>query len=175
MPRGGRREGAGRPVGTGKFGEPTAPIRVPLSFLNKALTCIHNQFFRLPFYQCQVAAGIPSEADSKVEKKTDLNDLLIKKPKETFLVKVTGFSMIKAGIQNGDILVVDSSIEPANDKIAIASINGELTVKRLLLKGKKTSLIAENDSFDPIEISEAMDFKILGIVTYVIHDLQKGL
>ena len=110
MPRGGKREGAGRPVGTGRFGEPTAPIRVPLSDLNKALTCIHNRFFSLPFYQCQIAAGIPSEADDKIEEKTDLNDLLIKKPKKTFLVKVAGFSMIKAGIQNGDILVVDSSI-----------------------------------------------------------------
>ena len=81
MPRGGKREGAGRPVGSGKFGEPTKSIRVPLSDLEKALECIHNRFFKLPFYQSQISAGIPTEVDDKIEKKIDLNELLIKKPK----------------------------------------------------------------------------------------------
>jgi len=82
--------------------------------------------------------------------------------------------MINAGIQNGDILIVDSGIEPKSSKIVIAIINGELTVKRLQLKGRKACLIAENKNFAPIEISKEMDFKILGIVTHVIHDLQIG-
>ena len=174
MSRGGKREGAGRPTGTGKFGEPTKSIRVPLSDLEKALTHIHNRFFKLPFYQNQIAAGIPSITDDKIEKKTNLNELLIKKPRETFLVKAAGFSMIKAGIQNGDILIVDSSIEPKNGKIVIAAVNGELTVKRLQLKNKKVFLKAENKAFAPLEISKEMNFKILGVVTFVIHDLQIG-
>ena len=93
----------------------------------------------------------------------------IKKPADTFFVKVSGLSMIKAGIQDGDILIVDRSVEPIHEKIVIASINGELTVKRLYLKGKKIRLIAENDAFSPIEISNEMSFQILGTVTSVIH------
>jgi len=127
----------------------------------------------LPFFQSQVAAGLPTGVDNQIEKKIDLNELLIKKPKDTFLVKVNGLSMINAGIQNGDILIVDSNAEPKNGKIVIAAVNGEITVKRLQAKGKKTYLKAENAAFAPIEILKEMNFKILGTVTHVIHDLQK--
>ncbi len=113
---------------------------MPLSDLNEALTCIHNRFFRLPFYQCQIATGIPSKADRKVKKKNKSKKFFNKKQKETFLVKITGFSMIKTGIQNSDILVIDNNLERANDKIIIAAINGELTVKRLQLKDEKLLL-----------------------------------
>ena len=169
MARGGKRIGSGRPHGTGKFGEPTKPIRVPLSDLDRAIRCVQNRFFRLPLFHCPVTAGVPSAVDDKVEKEMDLNELLIKKPADTFFVKVSGLSMVKAGIQDGDILVVDRSVEPIHEKIVIASINGELTVKRLYLKGKKIRLIAENDAFSPIEISNEMSFQILGTVTSVIH------
>ncbi len=173
MPRGGKREGAGRPTGTGKFGEPTKSIRIPLSDWPRALDHIYNRFFKLPLFQSQVAAGLPTNADDQIEKRTDLNELFIKKPKDTFLVKVNGLSMINAGIQNGDILLVDSTAEPKNGKIVIAAINGEITVKRLQAKGKKIYLKAENAAFAPIEILKEMNFKILGTVTHVIHDLQK--
>ncbi len=169
MTRGGKRKGSGRPHGTGKFGEPTKPIRVPLSDLERALKCVQNRFFRLPLYYCPVTAGVPSAVDDKVDQEIDLNDLLIKKPADTFFVKVTGLSMIKAGIQDGDILVVDRSVEPSSGKIVIASINGELTVKRLSIRGKKIQLLAENDAFSSIEISDEMSFQILGTVTSVIH------
>ena len=171
MPRGGKREGAGRPAGTGKFGEPTKSIRIPLSDLPRALEHIYNRFFKLPLFQSQVAAGSPTEVSDQIEKRTDLNELLIKKPKNTFLVKVNGLSMIDAGIQNGDVLVVDSSKEAENGKIVIASINGEITVKRLQIQKTKMFLKAENENFEPINISKEMNFKILGIVTHVIHDL----
>ena len=82
-------------------------------------------------------AGVPMAVEDTVEKEIDLNELLIKKPADTFFVKVSGLSMIKAGIQHGDILIVDRSIEPIHNKIVIASLNGELTVKRLDLKGKE--------------------------------------
>ena len=169
MGRGGKRTGAGRPNGTGKFGEPTKPIRVPVSDLERAIRCVQNRFFRIPLYHCPVRAGRPSEVDSEVEKETDLNELLIKKPAETFFVKVAGSSMIKAGIQEGDMLVVDRSIEPVHGKIVIASLNGELTVKRLHIEKKRVLLIAENEEFAPIEILGEMNFQILGIVTSVIH------
>jgi len=120
-------------------------------------------------YHCPVVAGVPAGVDDKVEKEIDLNELLIKKPAATFFVKVAGLSMIDAGIRHGDILVVDRSIEPINDKIVIASLDGELTVKRLNLKGKRVQLVADNDDFAPIAISEEMNFQILGVVTSVIH------
>ena len=171
MSRGGKREGAGRPAGTGKFGEPTKSIRIPLSDLPRALEHIYNRFFKMPLFQSQVAAGLPTDVEDQIEKRIDLNELLIKKPKDTFLVKVNGFSMINAGIQNGNILIVNSSIEPENNKIVIASINGEITVKRLQIQKTKIFLKAENENFEPIKISKEMNFKILGVVTHVIHDL----
>lgn len=169
MGRGGKRMGAGRPRGTGKFGEPTKPIRIPISDLEKALRCIQNRFFKLPLYHCPVKAGIPESVEAEVEKEVDLNEILVKNAANTFLVKVNGSSMIDAGIQEGDLLIVDRSIEPVNQKIVIASLNGELTVKRLQLEKSKIRLIAENKTLKPIEISEEMNFQILGTVTGVIH------
>ncbi|MBX7067534.1 MAG: translesion error-prone DNA polymerase V autoproteolytic subunit [Parachlamydiales bacterium] len=169
MGRGGKRMGAGRPRGTGKFGEPTKPIRIPISDLEKALRCIQNRFFKLPLYHCPVKAGIPESVEAEVEKEVDLNEILVKNAANTFLVKVNGSSMIDAGIQEGDLLIVDRSIEPVNQKIVIASLNGELTVKRLRLEKSKIRLIAENKTLKPIEISEEMNFQILGTVTGVIH------
>lgn len=150
MGRGGKRQGAGRPNGTGKFGEATKPIRVPISDLEKAIRCVQNRFYKLPLYYCPVRAGQPASVESDVDKETDLNDLLIKKPNETFFVKVAGDSMIKAGIQDGDLLVVNRGIEPIHGKIVIASLNGDLTVKRLHIEKEKVCLMAENDAFRPI-------------------------
>lgn len=79
--------------------------------------------------------------------------------------------MIKVGIHHNDILIVDRSLEPSHGKIVIASLNGELTVKRLRCEGKRIQLVAENDAYPPIEISSEDDFRIWGVVTNVIHDL----
>jgi DNA polymerase V len=123
------------------------------------------------FYQCAVAAGFPSPGDDALEQGLDLNELLIKRPAATFFVRVSGSSMIKAGIHHNDILVVDRSLPPVSGKVIIACINGELTVKRLHLAGKKIQLMAENDSYPPLEITEEMDFRVWGVVTSVIHSL----
>jgi len=125
----------------------------------------------LPLYTTTVSAGFPSPAEDFVDKKLDLNEYLIKNQPATFLVRVNGSSMINAGIYDGDILVVDRSLEPTEGKIVIGVIDGEFTVKRIIRKGKKFYLQPENEDFDPIEISEEMDFKIWGIVTYAIHKL----
>lgn len=117
-----------------------------------------------------VSAGFPSPAEDDLEN-LDLNELLIKHPSATFFLKVSGSSMIKAGIHHNDILIVDRSLEPTNGKIVIASVNGELTVKRLRIEGKKIKLIGENDNYSPIDISEEFDFRIWGVVTNVIHQL----
>lgn len=169
MPKGGNREGAGRPSGSGKYGEPTKAVRIPISEIESVMRYVENSGYRLPFYQSTIAAGFPSPADDELEEKLDLNQLLVKHPSSTFFLRVSGSSMIKAGIHHNDILVVDRSLEPTPGKIVIASLNGELTVKRLHRDGKKVQLLAENDAYAPIDITEEVDFRIWGVVTNVIH------
>jgi DNA polymerase V len=169
--RGGKREGAGRPEGSGKFGEPTKAIRIPISQEEKVRKWLSEKGGGFPLYQCSVAAGFPSPAEGEVERKLDLNELLVLHPQATFFVRVSGSSMIKAGIHHNDILVVDRSLEPSHGKVVIAVVNGELTVKRLYRKGKKIELVAENEGYPPIVIGDAMDLHIWGVVTNVIHPL----
>lgn len=171
MGRGGVRPGAGRPPGSGKYGGPTKAIRVPLCEVEQILKSVRGQPRGFPFYECAVAAGFPSPAEGEFTAELDLNDLLIKHPVATFFVRVSGSSMIKAGIHHNDILVVDRSLEPANGKVVIASVNGEFTVKRLFLDGKRVRLMAENDAYPPIDITEEMELSIWGVVTNVIHPL----
>lgn len=169
MSKGGRRVGAGRPHGSGKFSESTKAIRVPVSQVEMVLKSIQNKFYHLPFYQSSISAGFPSPAEDDMEEKLDLNELLIKHPSATFFLRVSGSSMIRAGIHHDDILVVDRSLEPKSGKIVIASVNGELTVKRLHCEGKKVRLVAENEGYAPIDITEDVDLRIWGVVTNVIH------
>jgi DNA polymerase V len=123
----------------------------------------------LPSFLNKVAAGFPSPAEDYLDRKLDLNDLLVKNPAATFFVKVAGNSMINAGIKSGDYLIIDRSIEPKDKRIVVAIINGEFTVKRIHKQGDKLFLDPENDSFTPIEIKEDMDFQVWGTVTQVIH------
>jgi len=123
----------------------------------------------IPFPESLISAGFPSSAENFIEKSLDINDLLIKHPTSTFFIKVLGNSMINAGINSGDILVVDRSLSVSNNKIAIVRIENEFTVKRIRFIQDKVLLIAENEEYKPIEINEEMDVEIWGIVTYVIH------
>ena len=171
MTRGGQRANAGRPIGSGKFGELTKAIRVPTKEVDTIFRLMRNDFYRLPFYQNAVAAGFPSPAEDEMADKLDLNELLITHPTATFFLKVAGTSMINAGIHPNDILIVDRSLEPSHGKIVIAAVNGELTVKRLILNGKQVQLHAENETFPPIEITQDTELYIWGVVTNVIHSL----
>lgn len=126
---------------------------------------------KLPFYVSTISAGFPSPAEDFMEKKLDLNEYLIKQPAATFFVKVSGYSMKDAGILDGDILIVDRSLDAVDGKIIIGVVNGEFTVKRIIKKGKKIFLQPENESFKPLEITEEMDFIIWGVVTYAIHKI----
>jgi DNA polymerase V len=169
--RGGTREGAGRPRGTGKFGEETRPVRIPVSDIESVLSYVENGCFRIPLYETLVSAGFPSPAEDAIDQALDLNQLLIRHPAATFFLKVSGDSMINAGIHPNDILVVDRSLAPNSGKIIIAAVNGELTVKRLLKKLQKVYLVPENDAYPIIEITEFIDFRIWGVVTSVIHQV----
>ncbi len=123
----------------------------------------------IPFSESLVSAGFPSSAENFIENSLDLNDLLITHPSATFFIRVIGDSMINAGINSGDILIVDRSLSVANNKIAIVRIHDEFTVKRVKINGNNISLIAENDNYKPIEIKKETDFEVWGIVTFVIH------
>jgi DNA polymerase V len=171
MARGGARLGAGRPSGQGKFGEVTRPIRVPVSKIDGIMNFIHDRNLFLPLYSNKVPAGFPSPADDHMEGKLDLNNHLVKHPTATFFVRASGESMVGAGIHDGDILVVDRSLEPRHGKIIIAAVDGQLTVKRLQKRGSKTLLAPENRKYKPIELTENNDVKIWGVVTNVIHEV----
>jgi DNA polymerase V len=123
----------------------------------------------LPLFAMPVKAGFPSPAEDYLDKNLDLNEHLIQHPAATFFVRVDGDSMIGAGIHPGDILIVDKSLESSNGKIVIAILNGEFTVKRIRIEMGKVFLDPENPKFQPIPIHPNCDFRIWGVVTYVIH------
>ena len=127
--------------------------------------------YEVPLFEASVSAGFPSPAQNEMEKKCDLNSLLIKHPAATFFVRASGTSMIGAGIHDNDILIVDRSVQPTNGKIVIAAINGELTVKRLVIENNKIFLVAENKKFPPFQITDGVDLHIWGVVINVIHYL----
>jgi DNA polymerase V len=124
---------------------------------------------RIPLAVSAISAGFPSPADDYVEVGLDLNEELIKNPASTFFVRVSGDSMVDAGIHDNDILIVDRSIEAREGKIVIAILDGELVVKRLRRIKGQLCLIPENPRYAPIMIKPDSDFIIWGIVTNVIH------
>jgi len=125
----------------------------------------------LPLYLSRIKAGFPSPAEDYLDKKLDLNEHLIKHPASTFFVKVKGDSMVGAGINSGDILIVDRSLEPKDKRIVVAVVNGDFTVKRICKRGEKLSLLSENLKYGPIEIKDGMDFEVWGVVVHVIHSV----
>ena len=127
--------------------------------------------YALPVFLGRLPAGFPSPADDYIEGKLDLNRHLIKHPAATFFVRVTGDSMIGAGIHSGDLLVVDRSLEPADKNVVVAVLDGELTVKRLFKQNGVLRLLPENLSYQPIEITAQQTIEIWGVVTSVIHSL----
>ena len=115
-----------------------------------------------------ISAGFPSPADDFKEIRISLDKELIKNREATFYARVSGDSMIGAGLEDGDLLVIDRSINPENGKIAVCLIDGEFTVKRIKKIKKKFYLIPENKKYNPIEIKEENELTVWGVVEYVI-------
>ena len=126
---------------------------------------------KIPFVKEGVSAGFPSPAGDFMEMNIDLNKELSENILATFYIKVKGNSMIDAGINDKDVLVVDRSLEPQNNKIAICFIDGEFTVKRILVEKDCLYLMPENPNYSPIRVTEENELIIWGIVTYVIKAL----
>jgi DNA polymerase V len=186
--RGGKRDNAGRKLGSNDYGESTIPIRVPQSqegvvrdfltaFKRKRLRELHGNVIEveiheaggddvsLPLYTSKVAAGFPSPADDHVEKRLRPNQYLVQNESATFFVKVKGDSMIDAGIFDNDVLVVDRSREPQIGDIVLAVVDGEFTVKSLGRNKLGFRLLPANKAFPVIEIREGQSFEIHGVVT----------
>lgn len=128
-------------------------------------------YCELPLFSCPVSAGFPSPAEDYLEGKLDLNKHLIAHLVATFFVRVAGESMVDAGIHPGDLLIVDRALEAIDGKVIIAVVDGELLVKRLHIAKEQVYLKAENSCYPTLEITEAMDFQVWGVVTNVIHSV----
>ncbi|MSP85638.1 MAG: translesion error-prone DNA polymerase V autoproteolytic subunit [Flavobacteriaceae bacterium] len=126
---------------------------------------------RIPFVKEGVSAGFTSPAADFMETSIDLNKELSENPLATFYIKVKGNSMVDAGINDNDVLVVDRSLEPQNNKIAICFLDGEFTVKRILVEQDCLYLMPENPNYSPIKVTEENQLIIWGMVTYVIKKL----
>lgn len=143
-------------------------------------TNVHRQVFtpkpdspkiHLPQILSLVPAGFPSPADDYLDASLDLNEYLIKNKAASFYIRVSGESMNGAGILSGDILLVDRSLDPINNRIVVAIIDGEMVLKRLRITNGETFLVSENPKFKPIKIFEDMDFYIWGVVSAVARKL----
>lgn len=126
----------------------------------------------LPLYLTTVQAGFPSPADDFIDKKINLHEYLVKNNAATFFLRAHGESMLGAGIYDGDLLVVDRSVEAGHNKIVIAAIDGELTVKRLLRRPHQVVLAPENPDYPEFDITHKEHVHIWGVVTFAIHKVQ---
>jgi len=139
------------------------PLPLPLRLDRRAV--------RLPLAVETVAAGFPSPADDYVEVGIDLNEQLIAHPSSTFFLRVSGDSMVGAGIHHGDLLIVDRSVEPRPGRIVVAVIEGAFTLKRLARHQGRLRLEAAHPAYPPLELRDADDTRLWGVAIQVIHPL----
>ena len=191
---GGKRFGAGRKAGTGKFAEVTTVVRLPASQLpvvkdflaayqrkklatdlsanldavgDLSLPMLDSKPIKLPLFSSKVPAGFPSPAEEHVEKRLDPSEFLIDQVDATFFVTIQGYSMIDVGLLPGDKAVIDRSKLASIGDIVLAVIDGEFTIKTLARKKDGTPRLLPANStgaFNPIEIKEGMNFEIWGVV-----------
>jgi len=184
---GGARPGAGRKPGSNAYGEPTTPLRIPVSQTPTVLAFLdaYRQEARasdprplaqdpppmpLTAYLSAVPAGFPSPAADYAEA-LDLNQHLIVQghAEATFILRVTGHSMVGAGIFDGDEVLVDRAMKPKEGSIVVAVVNGDLTIKRLTFRAGQPVLQAENPHFADRTFAEGEELSIWGVVTRVLH------
>jgi len=125
--------------------------------------------FKIPLMNSTITAGFPSPADDHLDLSIDLNEYLVKHPAATFYVRVQGDSMEDSGIHQGDLLIVDRAKSYAMGSIVLAVLDGEFAVKKLIKKNESLYLLSSNTAYQPIKIETESDFKVWGVVTYVIH------
>lgn len=190
-PRGGAREGAGRPRTTGAPKEPSKVVRIPESRVEdvrRYLTATQARWpddlmplgtpdmdaarVRLPLYASRVQAGFPSPAEDYAEGKLDLNEYLVEHEAATYYVRVQGHSMTGAGILDGDVIAVDRSLEAHHGDIVLAIIDNEFTIKELYRHRGVVRLLPHNPEFAPIDIKPGQELAIWGVVKGVVRKLR---
>lgn len=171
--------------------EETEVIRIPKSQVNEVKQYLSNKAQKqkvrevasiaifeckssasIPFAQSKIAAGLPSPVQEYTEQSIDFNEYLIRNPNTTFVVKVASLSMLGAGIDVDDDLIVDRSIEAKNRNIVVALVDNDFTVKRLMIEGDRRWLQAENPEFPDIHFQDGQEMVIWGVVTRVIKNLK---
>lgn len=132
------------------------------------ITCPDTELssLELPLYGCRVRAGFPSPADDFIDRALDLNEFLIKTPSATFFAWAEGDSLRDIGITNGDLLIIDRSLERRHGMVVVAAVDGELTCK--ILDKRRMLLLSANDAYPPIPVSDQQDLLIEGVVTHSI-------
>lgn len=190
---GGFRPGAGRKAGSGPFGEPTQSIRVPASQVETVVSYLDT--YRQPTtagdarpvslipttvslaaFASRVPAGFPSPAEDYIDNSVDLNSELIQQGHEasTYVLVVKGWSMMNAGIFDGDRIVVDRALDPQQGDVVVAVLNNDLTVKRLGTLDGKLALMPENPHFKPIVLDDGDELVIWGVVTNCLRSFRRG-
>ncbi|MCC9135948.1 LexA family protein [Pontibacter silvestris] len=151
----------------------TLQTNIPLPF--EILSLQEESDLELPLMQSCVAAGFPSPADNYLEDHVNLQRLLISNPSATYLVRVRGESMIDARLYDGDLLVVDRSLEAQSGQVIIGVVDGEFTVKQLVLRGDVFYLQPANQQYPPLKLTDEMDFKPWGVVVWSLHKIKRNL
>lgn len=157
-------------------------MKKKMQHVNKIAESAQLEFFSantdsvlsLPMVEGGIAAGFPSPAQDYVDLKIDLNKELIANPSSTFYARVKGNSMVDAGISDGDILVIDKSLEPHDGDTAVCFIDGEFTLKYIRITAEGVFLVPANPSFKMIPVTPETHFCIWGIVTYSIKHHKRG-
>lgn len=189
---GGARRGAGRKAGSGCYGEPTQPLRVPESQVptivawldayrrparaeDPVAVAAHPGTVALQVFAHRVPAGFPSPADDYLDDTIDLNQEMIVAGHEaaTFVLRVRGWSMMNAGIFDGDRIIVDRAMEPRQGDIVVAIVNHDLTIKRLGKVDGKLALLPENPHFKPILLEEGDTLEVWGVVTGCLRSFRR--
>ncbi len=159
-----------KPVKESRSAKQTKVMRVPVELANQIETYCKNSGYRLPLLSGKVPAGFPLNSTEHVEEWVDINQLIIKDPGQMFLIAASGDSMEQDCIFDGDLLMVDGSIEPRHGMIVIAALDGEYTVKRFFKQGGNIKLIPANSNYPEIEVTASSNFSIAGVVVRSIRE-----
>jgi len=164
---GGARPNAGRKLGSGKYGEPTERIRVPISLKNDIIHYIEHKGFNLPVYAQRVPMGLMKASVDYVDRTLNLNEL-IRHPDKTFFHPVEGDSM-EPTVFAGDLAMIDAVIEPMHGDVVLACVEGGVTLKRLMKLRNRVWLEADNKKYDPITLNPNTENIICGVMLVAIR------
>lgn len=169
MGRGGKRKGAGRPIGTGKFGEPTKAVRLPVSMIDQIMKFIANRGFNYPVLKQSQSAKVLTDNPRAVEK-LDLADSLLTSYASTILVEVEEEGMSNAGIKPGDLLLVECDAEPQQDDVVVALVDGKTVVRWYSEKAKGVELKADAPKHSSFKFGSVEELPFCGVVKKVVRD-----